>query len=51
MAGTKQVIQIDVTWDGYSTLKLESIIAWLAQTSLNNKGLGIKRLEVKEVKK
>lgn len=47
---TKQVIKIDVTWSGYSTLKLEALIAWFAQTSLSNKELGIKRLEVKEVK-
>lgn len=48
---TKQVIQISVTWSGYSRLKLGALIAWLAETSNNSNDLDIKRLEVKEVKK
>lgn len=44
----KQVIEIDVTWDTYSTqLSLNALIAWLA----NNDKLPIKRISVREVKK
>ena len=44
---TKQVIVIEVTWDGWSTLRLNALIAWLA----GHEGLTIKRLVVREPKK
>lgn len=44
---TKQTIIIEVTWDGWSTLRLNALIAWLA----NLEGLTIKRLIVREPKK
>lgn len=44
---TRQIIQIEVTWSGWKKLRLNSIIAWLANTT----ELEINRITVKEVKK
>ena len=44
---TKQVIEIDVTWSGWSKLNLSALIVWLG----NLNGLEINRISVKEVKK
>lgn len=44
---TKQIIQIEVTWDGWRKLRLNPLIAWL----VNLENLEIKRITVKEVKK
>lgn len=44
---TRQVIQIEVTWEGWKQLRLNALIAWLA----NLEGLEIKRLVVREPKK
>lgn len=44
---SKQIIRIEVTWEGWKTLRLNALIAWLA--SLDN--LEIKRIDVREPKK
>lgn len=44
---TRQKILIEVTWDGWSTLRLNALIAWLT----SHQGLTIKRIKVTEPKK
>ena len=44
---TRQKILIEVTWDGWSSLRLNALTAWLS----GHEGLTIKRLRVTEPKK
>lgn len=44
---TRQKILIEVTWDGWSTLRLNALITWLS----SHEDLIIKRLKISEPKK
>lgn len=44
---TKQIIRIEVTWDGWSTLRLNALLAWLS----SHEKLTIKRITISEPKK